>query len=252
MWFTDGQTLLYRSEGAMIIADTDGAIVHRIELDFRGMNASWSPNGERVLVGVYDEERSAWRVHELELASHERRELVDLSFVNTPGPDYSPDGRKILLNRMGPDSEPSGLFIVEDGSLRQIPGVDSFAPAKWSPDGEWIAFRGERSLWRTRPDGSDRQLITEIPESDFLTRWFSWSPDGRFIAYPRGRTTGPPQQFDRELWVVAVDGSSERKLEETAPYRPVWVDWSPDGRHLAFSSWEGSYTLWLLENFWPR
>ncbi len=252
VWSADSRTLLYRSQGAMIIADPDGAIVRRIEPDFRGRNASWSPDGERVLVVVYDKERSAWRVHELELASQERREVVDLSFVNQPGPDYSPDGRKILLNRMGPDSEPSGLFIVEDGSLRQIPGVDSFAPAKWSPDGEWIAFHEARSLWRIRADGSDHQLVMQIPEPDVLINGFSWSPDGRFIAYPRARTTGPPQQFDRELWVVAVDGSSERKLEETAPYRPIWADWSPDGRHLAFSSWEGSYTLWLLENFWPR
>jgi VCBS repeat-containing protein len=59
----------------------------------------------------------------------------------------------------------------------------------------------------------------------------SVSPDGSLVAFTtRWVTHGP-----RELWVMAVDGSNARKLEEADESSGfVKVRWSPDGQRLAY------------------
>ncbi|MGO9273980.1 MAG: protein kinase domain-containing protein, partial [Terriglobia bacterium] len=98
------------------------------------------------------------------------------------------------------------------------------------------------------PDGSD--LLVEKVESNYLTAsptdtlWLqptsggpprrlgdvtadvaAWSPDGRRVAYAKGR----------EIWEVDVDGSDPRRLV-VAPAEVVTVLWSPDGRLMRFQT----------------
>lgn len=56
----------------------------------------------------------------------------------------------------------------------------------------------------------------------------SWSPDGKRIVFAAGADHRP-----RDIYVVAADGSGERRL--TRRREPVWHPrWSPDGKRIVF------------------
>lgn len=85
----------------------------------------------------------------------------------------------------------------------------------YTPDGEWIWFNsdlgGSSELWRIRPDGSDRQQMTD----DERVNWFPHpSPDGRhvlYLAYPAGTLQHPPD-LDVELRLIPTSGGRSQML----------------------------------------
>lgn len=85
----------------------------------------------------------------------------------------------------------------------------------YTPDGEWIWFNsdvgGSSDLWRIRPDGTNRQQMTD----DERVNWFPHpSPDGRqvlYLAYPEGTLQHPPD-LDVELRLMPASGGAPRVL----------------------------------------
>jgi TolB protein len=127
----------------------------------------------------------------------------------------------------------------EQRQLTRDPGPDQ-GPA-WSPDGRTIAFvsyRDERPLGGRRwqqvmyvmnTDGSEQRKLTRMSNSG---GWFSWSPDGRRIAFVSDR------DGNDEVYVINVDGRGLRKLTHN-PARDGHPKWSSDGRRIGFVSNRG-------------
>ena len=152
------------------------------------------------------------------------------------GPKWSPDGKKILFRtfvdaRGGPAAEQEDLAVIDrDGSHRRRLTDTRVGESVygWSPDGRRIAFvasRGEEnSLWVMRADGKHRRrLVADISSSESGIRP-SWSRDGRKIAY--GRVIEQRDgSHSRDVWVVSVDGSRNRRLTRTdfaQEFGPAW------------------------------
>jgi Tol biopolymer transport system component len=109
----------------------------------------------------------------------------------------------------------------------------------WSPDGERIlvtsgSFSSPR-LWTVRADGSAPEQV-----SDVVGEEGAWSPNGARIAFASTRDGSPgardPVDWNEEIYVMRADGSGLTRLTRTAGNEHWPPAWSPDGRHIAFTS----------------
>jgi TolB protein len=108
-------------------------------------------------------------------------------------------------------------------------------PAPVGPAGNGlIAYHSGGDIWVVDPRGTDapRQL-TSGPAYEKRPRW---SPDGTRLAY---WSSTSPSQAPSNLIVINEDGTSPltiATMEDWTPDDLVVVDWSPDGRYVAFEA----------------
>ncbi len=131
--------------------------------------------------------------------------------------------------------EPRRLFDSED--------VTYVAPYDWSSDGRWLAVALRRKgtvqlgLISTQ-DGSLRVLRS----AEGGPRKMFFSPDGKYL----GADFSAGGNLDRDVFVLAVDGSGETKAVVN-PGQDFMMGWSPDGKRLLFASDRtGSLGLWAV------
>lgn len=153
-------------------------------------------------------------------------------------PRFSPDGAKILYT-----SDQDGfkdLWLLRPGA-KDGSWIDSFdfprkkivateaneSSARWSPDGKSIAFiRGKGNLMICNADGSGiRALFSHWERPDF-----SFSPDGRFIAYSMVDV-----HYNAEIWIIPTEGGAAYNVSRH-PDDDLEPSWSPDGRRLLWIS----------------
>jgi dipeptidyl aminopeptidase/acylaminoacyl peptidase len=158
-------------------------------------------------------------------------------------PRLSPDGGKLAFIN-GAD-----IYIhdLERDTTSRLTFSGQVGNLAWAPDGKHLVFASTgnlRSYW-VRSDGSgEPQLILESPNN---IGPFSFSPDGRRLAYHEVDTAG----FD--LWTMPLDitdpdhpkpGKPELFLR--TPADEQFPKFSPDGRWIAYRSNEsGSYEIYV-------
>ena len=129
---------------------------------------------------------------------------------------------------------------AESSEIRIAPlnGLPREGDAAFSPDGNQVAFvwAGEKGSYahiyvsQIGATDSPRQ-ITSSGEGTFEFAPV-WSPDGRYIAFFRYND----KEKDLAIYVTAALGGSERRLYNVKSQRKVdALDWSMDGKYLAFS-----------------
>jgi Tol biopolymer transport system component/predicted Ser/Thr protein kinase len=145
----------------------------------------------------------------------------------------SPDG-KFLAYASDRGGEALDIWIQPAGGVEAVRLVkhpaDDHEPA-FSPDGSTIAFRSAR-------DGGGIYVTSILGEAERLIvargRRPRFSPDGKWIAYWVGVSTGDPTApGSNKIFVVPSNGGTPKQLVpkfESALY-PVW---SPDGKHVLF------------------
>lgn len=141
------------------------------------------------------------------------------------------------------------IFVARsDGTgVRRVTPVDDLLddPA-WSPDVRRIAYsRSPYGIWVVNADGSGRRQLCDKTSVGACGDYPAWSPDGRRLAYI--------DDWDgSDLAVMDVARNAHRRLLTFAG-EPAHVDWSPDGKQIAFAGyapkpayeggWEG---IWLV------
>lgn len=112
---------------------------------------------------------------------------------------------------------------VADITLDEILAIKHPDPARWSPTGDWLAWRwddgGLVQLWVCRRDGSHQMPLSS---SKISVGAFDWAPDGR-IAYAQGG----------DIWTIRPGDESPMALTrgESSDSSPRW---SPIDERLAF------------------
>lgn len=129
-------------------------------------------------------------------------------------------------------SEPSEIRIAP------LNGLPRESDAAFSPDGNQVAF-----VWAGEKGGYAHIYVSQIGATDSPRQITSsgegtfefapvWSPDGRYLAFFRFND----KDKDLAVYVTAALGGSERRLYTVKSQRKVdALDWSMDGKFLAFS-----------------
>ena len=129
---------------------------------------------------------------------------------------------------------------AEQSEIRIAPlnGLPRESDAAFSPDGNQVAF-----VWVGEKGGYAHIYVSQIGATDSARQITSsgegtfefapvWSPDGRYIAFFRYND----KEKDLAIYVTAALGGSERRLYNVKSHRKVdALDWSMDGKYLAFS-----------------
>ena len=161
-------------------------------------------------------------------------------------PCISPDGRRLAVE-IG-TSEGNDIWILDlerDTSSRLTVGGQSRSPV-WSPDGEWVAFRSNRSgtfsVYQRRADFSgEAELLLEDEEDLYLQ---DWSRDGWLLYMVRG------EPGDWDIWAQTLDGSEEPRPVVQSGFRDAEPSFSPDGRWVVYMS-DASGTLEIYVTPFP-
>jgi len=228
-------TLAYRSgqTGArrLLWRDRTGREVGQVGELAEYMNASISPDGQRVVVDVIDPDSSnidLW-IQDLERGVASR---FTFDAGNDFSPAWSPDGSRIVFSSSR--GEGSDALYWKDASgageaeLLLALEEDIYAGA-WTRDGGVLTY-GVRSadtswdIWALPMDGAGEPF--PVLQSEFAEVRTSFSPDGRWMAY-NSNESGDMEVYVSRFpgpggkWQVSTNGGTE-------PY------WSADGREIFY------------------
>jgi Tol biopolymer transport system component len=150
----------------------------------------------------------------------------------TAGPlDYSDpvpsrDGSKLFVLGQHYGEELVRYDLKSKTFVPYLPALLAADP-DYSPDGEWVAYArlSERTLWRSRPDGSDAVALTVTGARVYSPHW---SPDGKQIAY-----VAISAQNQYKAYVVPAEGGQPQQLLPGAGEEGI-PTWSHDGNFLVF------------------
>jgi Tol biopolymer transport system component len=149
-------------------------------------------------------------------------------------PNWSPDGRYLLLNSEGrlwklpvESGEPAP---VPTGSVNRINNDHGI-----SPDGKWFAISAGHIYLVPSTGGEPKQITSQTP-----SYYHGWSPDGGTLAYCARR------EGNFDIYTISRNGGPERRLTVHPGYDDG-PDYSPDGRWIYFNSdRSGSWDIWRM------
>ena len=271
-----------RNSADIYIVRSDGSGLKRISASSGDYEIdSWpdlSPDGTRVVYATSRHRGSPKRNFEIEtyaLDGSDRRRLTK-NGVHDLSPVWSPDGSRIAFRNLADGDEivvmaadgsdkrnflasrtlDPGDFDLEQGAV--VAGGSVIAGPAWSPDGETISFVGSAYIEKPKDRGklsvlytvgADGEGLTPLFVTDYeenlIASEFSWSPDGRELAF---------MHYDRAteewgLYAIGRDGTGLRKLAEvhrrsssTSHLSVSGLSWSPKGDEILFALLIGAPT----------
>jgi len=208
--------------GPTFEAASDGAGLHEILRGGKGglpsdiCCAKWTPDGKYFIFQARSQGR--WDLWVLpEQGNFLRAPATPIRLTNGPlsysAPIVSRDGKQVFA--LG-SKERGELVRYDAKSAEFVPflvGVSAFDPT-FSRDGKWVAYLSypDHTLWRSRPDGSDRLQLTYPPSIVLDPRI---SPDGTRVGY------STPESI---AYIVSINGGTPQKVSDNVQS----LNWSPD------------------------
>ena len=145
--------------------------------------------------------------------------------LNFGVPVPSRDGKKLFVQGWQPRGE-MVRYNTKSGAFLPFLADTSAAQVDFSRDGKWAVYVTctDGTLWRSKPDGSERLQLTYPPMQATVPHW---SPDGTRIAFS-GAKPGEPYR----IYVIPADGGNPEQL--SSGQSEMDPTWSKDGNALMF------------------
>ncbi len=237
--------------------------------------AQISPDGRYVAYSVtqtnWDDDDFVSQIWIAVSATGERYQLTSGKKGST-GPQWSPDSRRLAFTSDRDGKRQIYVIAPAGGEAAQLTTEDNGVGAiAWSPDGASIAFtstgpdskakkdRKEKygefdiiggdyvmnHLWLVKTSAEIPSDAKKLPKAEPLTKGdefsvggFSWSPDGKRIAFSAGRDPDLGSQDTEQLYVLDLADLHVRKLlDGHGPNSNP--KWSPDGKQIAYATADG-------------
>ena len=259
-------TLLLRSRALMESGDKE----FKIRQVWTGLNAdvqgSVSPDGRYLSFVDWETGDLAIR----DLTSGTNRRLTNKgSWIQSPEfalfSEWSPDSRMLVYSWYNKDRmfelHTMDIDVAKPRLLFRVKSMWEYVqPFDWSPDGKQILVMFRQKEEKSTPisetasddaqlglisveDGAVRILKTYLTGVYKAPYSFTFSPDGRTIAYDRPPTK---DSSNRDIFLLSADGSHEVPLVDH-PALDFVLGWSPDGKGLLFASERtGSRSVWFI------
>jgi Tol biopolymer transport system component len=273
-WSPDGRQLAVPArpyeEGAphhTYLVNPDGS-GEPVEL-FEGLPLGWSPDGESLVFFTHSDGGATLNV--FDMATHTAT-VIDrgwtFSYLT-----WSPDGERMAYTMYSTEATPGEVVVTDrDGGNRRVIAEEGSRSA-WSPDGRYVAFtlgegpagwiavvpadggeeyvrlaRGDVFRWSPKADaiavshagdwGSSLKLLdvatheaVDLASDVVPGSSLSFSPDGRRLIF---NGSEPGEGGYGALFVVNSDGTGLQNLARPSTAIGWGVEWSPDGRYIAF------------------
>ena len=188
---TDNRYIVFQStrSGSFEIwrANRDGSNLKQLTTGGDNSQPDISPDGKWI---VFTAERSGapslWRI------PIEGGDPTQLTHYSSSRPHFSPDGKHIAYLGSS-ESMPLHLGVVSFNGgepeklfpLTQNGQVNLAKQMRWTPDGKALLYKGSGSgMWRQSVDGGKPEQVAGFGDTNVFE--FSWSFDGKNLAYTRG------------------------------------------------------------------
>ena len=220
------------------------------------MIAGWSPDGKNILnwkvSWIFGEMGVELAVGELWIINSDGTDKKRLVEGATPSDViWSPDGAKITYTETisttkfsdsASHTETTGEFYVVDINGNSSTLIADGVPLLWISGEEIIYYKKEftwkedvhHTIWKIDLDRAIATKLGSINNTPYCI-----SPDASKIAYR-----------DHGIWVVNIDGSNLKQLSFSDGDYHLAQIWSPDGKRIAFLSWEEGIQrgIWVINS----
>lgn len=207
--------------------------------------ADWSPDGKSLLASRWLQDLTQ-QIVLVPVDGGPVRVLKTLDWRDPQGLGFSPDGRFIAYSHPPQDSTRNGdiYFLAPDGSrdARVVRHPADDRMLGWTPDGSGILFSSDRDgtpgAWLLPvANGKPRGQPVLVQSALWRSGQVGFSRDGSFFyRVERG---------GRHVYVATIDSLTGRaigvptQITQRSVGRDTHLDWSPDGRSIAYQIREG-------------